>query len=62
MSLSSLPWLSPAVGQCQEEDDNLLSLKTPELGEFETLRNKAAYNISVKVLNLRSLAGVKVSR
>ena len=50
------------MGEWQDEEDILLSLKTPELGEFESLGKRAIYNISVKVSNLRSLAGVKVSR
>ena len=54
--------VSPAVGQWQDEEDILLSLKTPELGDFETLGKKAAYEVSVKVSNLRSLSGVQVSR
>ena len=44
------------------EEDILLSLKTPELGDFESLGKKAIYHISVKVSNLRSLVGVKVWR
>ncbi|XP_075968244.1 adhesion G-protein coupled receptor G6 [Anarhichas minor] len=52
----------PAVGQWEDEEDILLSLKTPQLGDFETLGRKAAYQVSVKVSNLRSLAGVRVSR
>ena len=51
--------VSPAVGQWQDEEDILLSLKTPELGDFESLEKKAKYHISVKVANLRSLVGVK---
>lgn len=51
----------PAVGQWKEEEDILLSLKTPQLGEFESLGRKAVYQISVKVSNLRSLEGVRVS-
>ena len=54
--------VSPAVGQWQDEEDILLSLKTPELGDFESLEKKAKYHISVKVANLRPLVGVKVSR
>ena len=53
--------VSPAVGQWEEEEDILLSLKTPQLGDFETLGRKAVYQIVVKVSNLRSLAGVRVS-
>nr|XP_040053522.1 uncharacterized protein zgc:113625 isoform X1 [Gasterosteus aculeatus aculeatus] len=52
----------PAVGQWKDEEDLLLSLNTPQLGDFEGLGRKAAYQVSVKVSCLRALAGVKVSR
>ena len=54
--------VSPAVDQWQDEEDILLSFRTPELGDFETLGKKAAYHLCVKVSNLRSLVGVKVSK
>ena len=54
--------VSPVVGQWQSEEDDLLSLKNPESTDLETLGKKDLYLLSVKVLNLRSLAGVKVSR
>lgn len=54
--------VSPAVGQWQPEENDLLSLETSESTDFETLGKKDIYLLCVKVLNLRSLAGVKVSR
>lgn len=54
--------VSPAVDQWQDEEDFLLSFRTPELGDLETLGKKAAYHLCVKVSNLRSLVGVKVSK
>lgn len=54
--------VSAAAGQWTAGEDTLLSLKTPQLGDFESLGRKAAYQVSVKVSNLRSLTGVKVSR
>ncbi len=54
--------VSPAVGVWQDEDNTLRTFRTPVLGEFESLGKKAIYHASVKVLNLRSLAGVKMSR
>ena len=54
--------MSPVVGQWQSEEDGLLRLKNPESTDLETLGKKDLYLLSVKVLNVRSLAGVKVSR
>ncbi|KAK0148421.1 Transposon TX1 uncharacterized protein [Merluccius polli] len=55
-------WDDEFVGQWQSEEDDLLRLKNPESTDLETLGKKDLYLLSVKVLNLRSLAGVKVSR
>ena len=53
--------VSAAVGHWEEEISDILSLKTPELGGFESLGKKTLYCISVKVLNIRSLwQGVEV--
>jgi len=54
--------VSPAVGQWQPEENDLLSLETSEFTDFETLGKKDIYFLCVKVLKLRSLAGLKVSR
>lgn len=60
----SLPSLSitPAVGEWQEGEGQLLSLQTPCLNSFEVVGKKAVYEVCVKVLNLCSLAGLKESR
>lgn len=50
------------MDQWQDEEDVLLSLQTPKLGDLETLGKRAAYHLCMKVSNLHSLVGVKVSR
>ncbi|XP_061576521.1 potassium channel subfamily K member 13 [Cololabis saira] len=54
--------VSPAAVEWQEESGHLLSLATPVLGSFSACGKKQLYHISVKVLNIRSLAEVKESR
>ncbi|KAJ3599425.1 hypothetical protein NHX12_033388 [Muraenolepis orangiensis] len=54
--------VSPAVGDWHEGAGQLLTLRTPHLGTFQACGKKETYNLCVKVLNLRSLAGVKESR
>ncbi|KAJ3586247.1 hypothetical protein NHX12_012647 [Muraenolepis orangiensis] len=54
--------VTPAVGDWHEGAGQLLTLRTPHLGTFQTCGKKETYNLCVKVLNLRSLAGVKESR
>ncbi|KAJ3599091.1 hypothetical protein NHX12_033054 [Muraenolepis orangiensis] len=54
--------VTPAVGDWHEGAGQLLTLRTPHLGTFQACGKKETYNLCVKVLNLRSLAGVKESR
>ncbi|XP_053302333.1 free fatty acid receptor 2-like [Pleuronectes platessa] len=54
--------VSPAVRQWREESGRLLTLRTPALGTFNTSAGKQLYCSCVKVLNCRSLAGVRGSR
>ncbi|XP_075888844.1 uncharacterized protein LOC142892515 [Nelusetta ayraudi] len=49
--------VTPAVGDGQEEGQ-LLSFATSLLNKFENVGRKAAYQISLKVLNQRSLEGL----
>ena len=50
------------MGEWQEGGGQLLSLTTPHLEKFQAAGKKAVYQICSKVLNLRSLAGMKESR
>ncbi|XP_035981009.1 B-cell receptor CD22 [Fundulus heteroclitus] len=52
----------PAAEDWQEESGFLLTMKTPVLGTFSSCGKKQLYYNCVKVLNLRSLAGVKESK
>ena len=54
--------VSPAVGEWREENGRLLTLRTPALGTFNTCAGKKLYHSCVKVLNCRSLEGVRESR
>ena len=54
--------ISPAADGWREESGLLLSFKTPVLGNFSSSGKKQLYVSCVKVLNLRSLAGVKETR
>ncbi|XP_045886054.1 double C2-like domain-containing protein alpha [Micropterus dolomieu] len=54
--------ITPAVGEWQEEGAQLLSFTTPHLDKFQAVGKKAVYQMCVKVLNLRSSAGLKESR
>ncbi|KAJ3605666.1 hypothetical protein NHX12_027711 [Muraenolepis orangiensis] len=54
--------VTPAVGDWHEGAGQLLTLRTPHLGTFQACGKKETYNLCVKVLNLRSLAGVRESR
>ncbi|KAJ3596708.1 hypothetical protein NHX12_003112 [Muraenolepis orangiensis] len=54
--------VTPAVGDWHEGAGQLLTLRTPHLGTFQACGKKETYNLCLKVLNLRSLAGVKESR
>ncbi|KAJ3599422.1 hypothetical protein NHX12_033385 [Muraenolepis orangiensis] len=51
-----------AVGDWHEGAGQLLTLRTPHLGTFQACGKTETSNLCVKVLNLRSLAGVKESR
>lgn len=51
----------PAVEDGQEEQEGPLSLTTPKLDEFETIRKKALCYISFKVSHLHSLTDLKAS-
>ena len=52
----------PAVGEWEEQEDSFLSFAVPQLGEFEEMGKKAAYQVCVKVCHVRSLAPMKASR
>ena len=52
----------PAVGEWQENEDQLLSFNTTRLGEFKEMGKKAVYQTCVKVTHARSLTGVRASR
>ncbi|KAK2902533.1 hypothetical protein Q8A73_012279 [Channa argus] len=52
----------PAAGEWQEGEGQILSFKIPQLSTFQGAGKKVIYQICVKVLNLRSLTGVKESR
>ena len=54
--------VSPAVGEWREESGRLLTIRTPALGPFNTSAGKQLYCSCVKVLNCRSLEGVRESR
>ncbi|KAJ3590726.1 hypothetical protein NHX12_008675, partial [Muraenolepis orangiensis] len=54
--------VTPAVGDWHEGAGQLLTLRTPHLGTFQACGKKETYNLCVKVLNLRSLAGVRELR
>uniref|UniRef100_A0A3P9LKP2 Reverse transcriptase domain-containing protein n=1 Tax=Oryzias latipes TaxID=8090 RepID=A0A3P9LKP2_ORYLA len=54
--------VSPACEGWQEDGTKLLSWTTPQIGTFETIGKKSLYFLCVKVLNLRSLMDVRVSR
>ncbi|KAJ3583936.1 hypothetical protein NHX12_015433 [Muraenolepis orangiensis] len=54
--------VGPAVGEWREEDGLLLSLGTLTPGEFSSCSGRRLYLSCLKVLNLRSLAGVRESR
>lgn len=54
--------ITPAVGEWQEGEGQLLSFETPHLDKFQAVGKKALYHISVKTLNVQSLAGMEESR
>ncbi|KAJ3612977.1 hypothetical protein NHX12_019234 [Muraenolepis orangiensis] len=54
--------VTPAVRDWHEGAGHLLTMRTPHPGTFQACGKKETYHLCVKVLNLRSLAGVKESR
>ena len=54
--------VGPAVGEWEEGEESFLSFAVPQLGEFEEMGKKEAYQVCVKVGHLRSLEQMTVSR
>ncbi|KAI3357926.1 hypothetical protein L3Q82_016316 [Scortum barcoo] len=54
--------VTPAVGKWQEGGGQLLSFTTPRLDKFRMWEKKEVYQVCIRVLNMRSLAGMKESR
>lgn len=54
--------VTAAVGDWQEEEDSLLSFKTPKLAYFESVGKKQLYAVCVKISHLNELQNVKKSK
>ncbi|KAJ8362758.1 hypothetical protein SKAU_G00115890, partial [Synaphobranchus kaupii] len=50
------------LGDWQEREELILSFRTPQMGVFSGIEKKALYIICVKVLNLRALEDIRISK
>ena len=48
-------WVTAEVGEWQEEEGNLLSFKSPIMGDFVTVGRKQSYAVCVKTCHLNEI-------